>query len=61
MCVCVLLLLLSSAPAVRAIACANHSLQKSFSLEEFFCELIVFRYPNTDFTIFCNVFLIELS
>ena len=58
---CVLLLLLSSAPAVRAIACANHSLQKSFSLEEFFCELIVFRYPNMDFTIFCNVILSKLS
>ena len=43
------LLLLSSARAVRAMACANHSLQKSFSLEEFFLELIVFRYPNMDF------------
>ena len=56
-----LLLLLSSARAVRAMACANHSLQKSFSLEEFICELIVFRYPNVDFSIFCNVILSELS
>ena len=50
-----MLLLLSSARAVRAMACANHSLQSSFSLEEFFCELIVFRHSNMDFTIFCNV------
>ena len=55
------LLLLSSVRAVRSMACANHSLQKSFSLEELFCELIVFRYPNMDFTIFCNVILSELS
>ena len=58
---CVLLLLLSSARAVRAMACANHSLQSSFSLEEFFSELIVFRHPNMDFTIFCNVVLSVLS
>ena len=38
-------LLLSSARAVRAMACANYSLQSPFSLEEFFCELIIFRYP----------------
>ena len=56
-----MLLLLSSARAVRVMSFANHSLQKSFSLEEFFCELIVFRYPNMDFTIFCNVISSELS
>ena len=42
------LLLLSSARAVRAMACANHSLQSLFSLEEVFCELIIFRYPSME-------------
>ena len=32
--------------AVRAMACANHSLQSYFFQKEFFGELIVFRHFN---------------
>ena len=41
-------LLLSSARAVRAVACANHSLQSYFFQKEFFGELIVFWHFNMD-------------
>ena len=56
-----LLLLLSSARAVQAMACANHSLQSYFFQKEFFGELIVFRHLNMDFTIFFNVILTDWS
>ena len=56
-----MLLLLSSARAVQAMACANHSLQSHFFQKEFFGELIVFRHLNMDFTIFFNVMLTDLS
>ena len=52
-----MLLLLSSARAVQAMACANHSLQSHFFPKEFFDELIVFRHLNMDFTIFLNAML----
>ena len=42
------MLLLSSARAVLAIACANYSLQSYFFQKEFFSELIVFRHLNMD-------------
>ena len=51
------MLLLSSARAVRAMACANHSLKSYFFQKEFFGELIVFWHLNMDFTIFLNVIL----
>ena len=54
-----MLLLLSSARAVRAMACADH-LQSCFS-KLIFCELIVFRYLNMDFSIFLTVNLSALS
>ena len=54
-------LLLSSARAVRAVACANHSLQSYFFQKEFFGELIVFRHLNMDFTIFFSVILSDLN
>ena len=56
-----MLLLLSSARAVQAMACANHSLQSYFFQKEFFGELIVFRHLNMDFTIFFNVILTDWS
>ena len=56
-----MLLLLSSARAVQAMACANHSLQSYFFQKEFFGELIVLRHLNMDFTIFFNVILTDLS
>ena len=56
-----LLLLLSSARALQAMACANHSLQCHFFPKEFFDELIVFRHLNMDFTIFFNAILTDLS
>ena len=54
------LLLLSSARAVRVMACANHSLQSYFFQKEFFGEFIVFRHINMDCTIFFNVILSDL-
>ena len=56
-----MLLLLSSARAVLAMACANHSLQSYFFQRELFGELLVFRHLNMDFTIFFNVILSDLS
>ena len=56
-----MLLSLSSARAVRAMASANQSLQSDFFQKEFFGELIVFRYLNMDFVIFLNVILSDLS
>ena len=58
-----MLLLLSSARAVQAMACANYSLQSYFFQEEFFSELIVFWHFNMDmdFTMFFNVILSDLS
>ena len=56
-----MLLLLSSARDVQAMACANHSLQSYFFQKEFFGKLIVFRHLNMDFTIFFNVILTDLS
>ena len=56
-----LLLLLSSARAVRAMASANQSLQSDFFQQEFFGKLIVFRHLNMDFVIFFNVILGDLS
>ena len=53
------MLLLSSARAVRAMACATHSLQSLFFQKEFFGELIVFWHLNMDLTIFFNVILIK--
>ena len=42
-----LLLLLSSARAVQAMSCVNHSLQSHFFPKEFFDELIVnYKYAN---------------
>ena len=55
-----LLLLLSSARAVRAIALANHSLQSCFFQKEFFGELTVFWHLKMDFTIFLTVILSDL-
>ena len=43
------MVVVSSARAVRAMACANHTLQSYFFQKEF---LIVFRHLNMDFTIF---------
>ena len=56
-----LLLLLSSARNVWAVACANHSLQSYFLQKEFFGDLIVFRNLNMNFKIFFNVILSDLS
>ena len=56
-----MLLLLSSARAVQAMACANHSLQSYFFQKEFFGELQVLRHLNMDVTIFFNVILTDLS
>ena len=58
-----MLLLLSSARAVLAMACANYSLQSYFFQKEFFSELIVFRRLNMDmdFTIFFNVILSDFK
>ena len=53
-------MLLSSLRVVRAMVCANHSLQSYFFQKEFFGELIVFRHLNMDFTIFFNVVLGDL-
>ena len=55
------MLLLKSVRAVRAVACANHSLQSYFFQKEFFGELIVFRPLNVNFAIFFNVILRDLS
>ena len=55
-----LLLLLSSARRVRAMASANQSLQSYFLQKEFFGELIVFRHLNMGFVIFLNVILSDL-
>ena len=54
-------MLLSSAQAVQAMACANYSLQSYCFQKEFFSELIVFRHINMDFTIIFNVILSDLS
>ena len=56
-----MLLLLSSARAVQAMACANHSLQSYFFQKEFFGEFIVFRHLNMDFTTVFNVILSDLN
>ena len=56
-----MLLLLSSARAVLAMTCANHSLQSYFFQRELFGELLVSRHLNMDFTIFFNVILSDLS
>ena len=58
-----MLLLLSSARAVLAMACANYSLQSYFFQKEFFSELIVFRHLNMDmdFTVFFNVILSDFK
>ena len=53
--------MLSSARDVRAMVCANHSLQSYFFQREFFGELIAFRHLNMDLTIFLNVILTDLS
>ena len=50
-----MLLLLLSARAVQATACANHSLQSCFSQKEFCGELIVFRHLSMDYRTFLNV------
>ena len=55
-----LLLLLSSGLAMRAVVCANHSLQSSFE-KNFSVKLIAFWHLNMDFTIFFNVILTDLS
>ena len=55
------MLLLSSARVVRAMACANHSLQSYFFQKEFFGELIAFRHLNLNLTIFFNAILSDLS
>ena len=54
-----MLLLLSSALAVRAMACANHFFAKLFLSKRIFVELIVFRHLTMEFTIFFNVILIK--
>ena len=46
------MLLLSSAKAVRTMACANHFLQSYFFEKEFFGDSIVFRHLNMDFIMF---------
>ena len=43
-----MLLLLSSARAVRAMACSNHCLQSYLFQNDFFGELIVFLHLNMD-------------
>ena len=55
------MLLLSSARAVRAMACANHSLQSYFFKKEFFGDVIVFHHLHMDFTIFFDVILSDVS
>ena len=47
-----MLLLLSSAPDVQAMAYGNHSLQSHLFPKEFFDELIVFRLLNMDLQFF---------
>ena len=56
-------MLLSSARAVLAMACANYSLQSYFFQKEFFSELTVFQHLNMDmdFTIFFNVVLSDFK
>ena len=56
-------MLLSSARAVLAMACANYSLQSYFFQKEFFSELTVFQHLNMDidFTIFFNVILSDFK
>ena len=56
-----LLLLFSSALAVQAMACVNHSLQSCFFQKDFFGELIVFRHLSMDSTIFYNVIFSDLG
>ena len=46
---------------MRAVACANHSLQSYFFQKEFFGELIVLRNLIMNFTNFFNVILSDLS
>ena len=46
---------------MRAVACANHSLQSYFFQKEFFGELIVSRHLIMNFTNFFNVILSDLS
>ena len=55
-----MLLLLSSVGAVRAMTCANHSLQSCFFQKEFFGELKFLRHLNMDFKIFFTVILSDL-
>ena len=56
-----LLLLLLSARAVRAMACAKHSLEGYFFQKGFFGELMVFRHLNMDFPFSFNVILGDFS
>ena len=53
-------MLLSSVRAVRAMACANHSLQSCFFQKKFFGELIVFWRLKMDFMIFFTIILRDL-
>ena len=46
--------------AVKALACANHSLQSFFFQKEFFGELIFSRHLNMDFKNFLIVILSDL-
>ena len=46
------LLLLLSARAVQAMACANHFLQSCFSQKDFLGELIFFRRLSIDYITF---------
>ena len=56
-----MLLLLSSARAVRAMACSNHCLQSYLFQNDFFGELIAsFPAPQYGFTIFLAVILSDL-
>ena len=58
-----MLLSLSSAQAVLAMACANYSLQSYFFQKEVFSELIVFQHLNMDmdFSIFFSVILSDFK
>ena len=58
----VVVVVICASCAGYGVSCADHSLQSYFFQKEFFGELlIVFRHLNTDFTIFFDVILSDLS
>ena len=53
-------MLLLSARAVQAMACANHFLQSCFSQKDFLGELIFFRRLSIDYITFSNAMFKDL-